>query len=70
MHPKNNSRLIAVTQWNNHHDWPPIGGLRHLIFNEHTNGFHKCVRRVGRTVLIEEKSFFEWVDEKSGVKND
>lgn len=41
-------RLIPVTKWNEHHDWPPIGGLRHLIFHAASNGFDKVVKRVGR----------------------
>ena len=57
----NESRLIPVTMWPDYHDWPPIGGLRHLIFNEHQNGFHKVVKRCGRRVLIDEAAFFEWV---------
>ena len=58
----NKRRLIPVTKWHEHHMWPPIGGLRHLIFYEQTNGFHHCVVRLGRRVLIDEKKFFEWVD--------
>ena len=58
------SRLIPVTDWPNHHEWPPIGGLRHLIFNEKENGFSKCIRRIGRRVLIDERSFFEWVEDQ------
>lgn len=60
------TRLIPVPDWSKHHDWPPLGGLRHLIFHENANGFHKCVRRVGRRVLIDEKSFFDWVEEQNG----
>jgi hypothetical protein len=60
------TRLIPVTEWNSHHPWPPIGGLRHLIFYERTNGFEKCVRRVGRRVLIDEAAFFEWVEQQNG----
>jgi hypothetical protein len=55
-------RLIPVTKWGEFHLWPPIGGLRHLIFYEQTNGFHHCVVRLGRRVLIDEVKFFEWVD--------
>lgn len=54
------SRLIPVPRWNDYHVWPPIGGLRHLIFNEATNGFSECVVRVGRRVLIDEEKFFAW----------
>ncbi len=55
-------KLIPVTKWNEHHPWPPIGGLRYLIFHSETNGFCHCIRRVGRKVLIDETRFFEWVD--------
>ncbi len=60
------TRLIPLTNWNQHHAWPPIGGLRHLVFFESTNGFHKVVRRVGRRVLIDEAAFFAWVDSNGG----
>lgn len=57
-----NNRLIPVTRWNDHHAWPPIGGLRHLIFYAKFNGFDAVVRRVGRRVLIDESAFFRWVE--------
>ncbi|MCO5110486.1 MAG: hypothetical protein M9929_06535 [Burkholderiaceae bacterium] len=60
------TRLIPLTDWNQYHAWPPIGGLRHLVFFERTNGFDKVVRRVGRRVLIDEASFFAWVDSNNG----
>ncbi|WP_273361024.1 hypothetical protein [Simplicispira suum] len=60
------NRLIPLTDWNQYHAWPPIGGLRHLVFFERTNGFDKVVRRVGRRVLIDEASFFAWVDSTNG----
>ena len=28
------------------------GGLRSLIFNANKNGFNKCIRRMGRKILI------------------
>ena len=65
----NSTRLIPVKDWNKFHMWPPIGGLRHLIFNEHTNGFNRVVRRCGRRVLIDEAAFFEWINNK-GQQND
>ena len=59
------TRLIPVTEWNKFQPWPPVGGLRHLIFNARTNGFDKVIRRVGRRILIDEKKFFEFVEEKN-----
>jgi len=51
-------RLIPVPRWNDHHDWPPPGGLRHLIFHAETNGFEAAFVRVGRRVLVDEREFF------------
>ena len=48
------TRFIPVTEWSSHHPWPPIGGLRHLIFYSKDNGFERVVRRIGRRVLIDE----------------
>jgi hypothetical protein len=59
------TRLIPVTEWSKHHEWPPIGGLRHLIFNARHNGFD-AVRRIGRRVLIDEAAFFAWVQRQNG----
>jgi hypothetical protein len=59
------TRLIPVTDWNKHHAWPPLGGLRHLIFYAEDTGFARVVRRVGRRVLLDERAFFEWVEEQN-----
>ncbi len=56
------NRLIPVPEWNKHHSWPPQGGLRHLIFNEKTNGFASAFKRVGRRVLVDESEFFRIVN--------
>ena len=63
------TRLIPVPKWGDHHDWPPIGGLRNLIFHAKTNGFCKVIRRIGRRVLIDETAFFEWVEENNPEAN-
>ncbi len=60
--PQNNPHLIPVTQWQNHHAYPPLGQLRALVFNAKKLGFERCVRRIGRRVLIDEAAFFAWVD--------
>ncbi len=36
--------------------------LRWLIFNEKTNGFDQCVRRIGRKVLINLDEFEHFLD--------
>ncbi len=59
------SRLIPPSKWSDYHAWPPIGGLRHLIFNAKKNGFDAVIRRVGRCVLIDEAAFFDWVESQN-----
>lgn len=61
-------RLIPANDWAKHHDWPPLGGLRHLIFFAKVNGFNAVVRRVGRRVLIDEQAFFDWVENQEVAK--
>jgi len=61
----NPRKLIPLTSWNNHHNYPPLGQLRALVFNEKTNGFSRCIRRIGKRVLIDENEFFAWVDKQS-----
>jgi hypothetical protein len=63
-HP--HSRLIPVTDWNKYHPYPPIGGIRHLIFHAKENGFDQVIRRVGRRILLSEQDFFYWVDQQGG----
>jgi hypothetical protein len=60
------SRLIPVTKWHEFHAWPPLGGLRHMIFYAEKNGFNQVIRRVGRRVLIDEQAFFEWANHEGG----
>lgn len=60
-------KLIPLTEWSKHHSWPPLGGLRHLVFNAKENGFHKVIRRCGRRILINEKAFFEWIEENNNT---
>ena len=61
------TRLIPATRWPDHHPWPPIGGLRHLIFNAEKNGFGAVIRRCGRRVLVDEAAFFEWASAQGGA---
>lgn len=59
-------RVIPVTDWPKFHPWPPLGGLRHLIFHAKSNGFEAVLRRVGRRVLIDEEAFFQWLQQSGG----
>lgn len=39
------------------------GTVRHYIFNARNNGFDKCMRRLGRKILISESLFVKWLHE-------
>ncbi|MFA6915493.1 MAG: hypothetical protein WC222_03790 [Parachlamydiales bacterium] len=70
MEAKDKTRLIPLTDWPKHHPWPPLGGLRHLVFNAAINGFDKVVRRIGRRVLLDEASFFQWVKANNPISDE
>ncbi len=57
-------RLIALTDWSKYHAWPPLGGLRHLVFHAKQNGFYNVIRRVNKRILIDECAFFDWIDQQ------
>jgi hypothetical protein len=57
-------RLIPVAKWNQYHEWPTVGTIRNWIFRENFNGLHKAVKRIGRRVLLDEKLFFEWLQDQ------
>lgn len=54
------SPRLTVKSFCAKHDWPE-GGLRHLIFHK-PDGFERCIRRVGRKILIVEEEFFQWIE--------
>lgn len=58
----NHPNYWTCSEWCKHKPWPPIGGLRHLIFYANTNGFNKVIRRCGRRILINEQEFVRWIE--------
>jgi hypothetical protein len=63
------SRFFTVRQWTEQKHWPPLGGLRHLIFHAKSNGFDAVIRRVGRRILLSEAAFESWI-ERNGAHAD
>ena len=59
------SRLIPLVDWPKYHPWPPLGGLRHMVFHGDKTGFSRVTIKVGRRRLIDEKKFFEFVKEQN-----
>ena len=59
------TRIIPLTKWPEFHPWPTVAGMRWLVFNAEKNGFGTVIRRAGRRVLIDERAFFNWVNERT-----
>jgi len=38
------------------------GAIRHILFYRRTNGFQKCVRKIGRKLMIKESDYIDWVE--------
>jgi hypothetical protein len=62
----NKTRFIPIPRWNDYHDWPPPGGMRHLRFHCATNGFGTAFKKVGARVLVDEAEFFRCVERSNG----
>ncbi len=58
----NGRNLLTVRQFSQKYPAFPEGGLRYNIFHADRNDFQRCLRRIGRKVLIDEQEFFGWVD--------
>lgn len=52
---------MTVAQFSKEHPAFSQPCLRHLIFNAKNNGFSSVIRRIGSKILIDEESFFDWV---------
>ncbi|HUX80377.1 MAG TPA: hypothetical protein VMW10_11650 [Alphaproteobacteria bacterium] len=42
------------------------GGIRALIFRADHNGFNRCIRRIGRKILISKSAFSHWIEAQNG----
>jgi hypothetical protein len=62
------SRLLTVKQLPSHYPAFSEGAIRWLIFNEKENGFNRCVRRIGRKILIDLNKFESWIDGQGDTK--
>lgn len=40
------------------------GSIRWLLFKRESNGFNRCVRKIGRKVFISAKDFQAWLEEQ------
>ena len=61
---KPNRRFATVNQTSEIYPAFTVASLRYLIFHRKTNGFDKCIFRIGRKVLIDVDLFEAWIDER------
>ena len=59
---QNPSGILTPKQLTENYPAFTSGGIRHLIFNAEKNGFSKCIRRVGRKILILEPEFLSYIE--------
>jgi len=56
-------RLLTVKKFVEEGHYPNHGGIRSILFNSRQNGFDKCVRRIGRRILIDVDAYYSWIEE-------
>ncbi len=62
----NRNRYLSVEQFALEHPAFSQSSLRHLIFDADRNGFRSVLRRVGkRKILLDEQSFFAWIEQQN-----
>lgn len=52
---------LTVRQFAEKHPWPTQSRLRSLILHKDTNGLAPAIKKIGKSVLIDEHAFFNWV---------
>lgn len=59
----------TVKQFCQRHIAFTVGGIRHNIFYEKTNGLAEsgAIVRNGRRILINEEKFFSWIESRSAI---
>lgn len=63
-------RLIELSKWNDHHEYPTVGALRQYKFYN-TDNFHKVLEYGGINggrILINEDKLFEWLENRKTTK--
>ena len=54
---------LTIRQFCSKYSWPTESGLRAIIQNSSENGFGAAIKRYRRRVLLDEKKFFEVLDQ-------
>ena len=63
--PNNRSRFLPIKDFLKGRSWPTKSSIRFYIFYNRHNFATRCVKRVGRRVLIDVEAFEKWIEEQS-----
>jgi hypothetical protein len=58
--------LVTIRQLTTSNPAFTEGGIRALIFRAESNGFKRCIRRIGRKILISKSAFSHWIEAQNG----
>ena len=58
--------FLTIRQLSERYPAFPQGSLRWMVFTM-PPGFGNCIRRMGRKILIEERSFLEFIDQQKAA---
>ena len=59
------TRLVTCKAFLQDRDWPTPSSLRYYIFFNKYNFADRCVKRIGRKVLIDVEAFENWLQEQA-----
>jgi len=61
----------TVKQFCASHEAFTLGGVRHQIFNEKTNGLQNsgAIVRTGRKIVIDTEKYFAWMVSRNGISS-
>ncbi len=63
---KNIDDFVTIRQLTTNNPAFTEGGIRALIFRADRNGFNRCIRRIGRKILISKSAFSRWIEDQNG----
>ncbi|NNM43055.1 MAG: hypothetical protein HKM07_01765 [Chlamydiae bacterium] len=59
------SKFLTIREFLHDRSWPTISSIRYYIFFNKYGFADKCVRRIGRKVLIDLLAFDQWLQEQA-----
>lgn len=61
---------LTVAQLSKRYPVFTVGSIRHIMYKRHENGFNRCIRKIGKKVIISVKDFKVWLDSQTAKKDD